>query len=143
MSTVYSVDVRVSAPIRDTEREDRVVRAVEQLFPEADLNVRADRVVGETHALDAFAGRLREQRILDTARTVFRQRSDPEGFHFDLKKQAALHGVVNFSVGNPDELGDVHVDVTVRQPDVDAFVDLLAPATDEEGKPLDDQWPGA
>jgi predicted RNA binding protein with dsRBD fold (UPF0201 family) len=53
-----------------------------------------------------------------------------------LKKQAAFEGVVNFAVGEPDELGEIDVEVRVREPDVESFVDYVAPETDE-GQPVD------
>lgn len=133
---IYSVDVRVVAPVRDTEVSERVADCVRRLFPDAEVRHEAGRVVGETHSLEAFAERLREQEILDTARREFARRADDEGFSFALKKQAALQGVVNFAVGSPDELGDIEVHVTVREPDVERFVDHAAPPT-EEGEPLD------
>jgi predicted RNA binding protein with dsRBD fold (UPF0201 family) len=133
---IYSVDVRVVAPVRDTEVTERVVDAVRELFPDAEVSREAGRVVAETHSLDHFSERLHDQEILDTARREFARRADDEGFSFALKKQAALQGVVNFAVGSPDELGDIEVHVTVREPDVDRFVDHVAPPT-EEGEPLD------
>jgi predicted RNA binding protein with dsRBD fold (UPF0201 family) len=67
---------------------------------------------------------------------VFTQNATESGFSFDLKKQAAFEGIVNFAVGEPDALGDIHVDVQVREPDVESFIDYVAPATDE-GQPVD------
>ncbi|WP_380677367.1 RNA-binding domain-containing protein [Salinigranum sp. GCM10025319] len=135
MTTVYSVDVRIVAPVRDTEIPDRVADAVTNLFPEADVEHEAGRVVAEAHSMEQFSERLHEQEILDTARREFFGRADDDGFSFALKKQAAFKGVVNFSVGNPDELGDVEVHVTVRSPSVEAYVDAVAPPT-EDGKPI-------
>ncbi|GAD51335.1 hypothetical protein MBEHAL_0095 [Halarchaeum acidiphilum MH1-52-1] len=40
-------------------------------------------------------------------------------------------------MGSPAELGDIHVEVTVHEPSVDAFIASLAPET-EEGEPIDD-----
>ncbi|MFB6122605.1 MAG: coaE operon protein [Haloferacaceae archaeon] len=133
---IYSVDVRVVAPVRDTEVTARVADAVCNLFPAADVSEEPGRIVAETHSLDGFSERLHEQEILDTARKEFLRRADDEGFSFSLKKQAAFECVVNFSVGNPDELGDVEVHVTVRDPDVETLIDYVAPPT-EEGRPVD------
>ncbi|MFB6161084.1 MAG: RNA-binding domain-containing protein [Haloferacaceae archaeon] len=133
---IYSVDVRVVAPVRDTEVTDRVIDAVRALFPDAEVTREAGRVVGETHSLDHLSERLHEQEILDTARREFARRADADGFSFALKKQAALQGVVNFAVGDPDELGDVEVHVTVREPDVETYIDHVAPPT-EAGEPID------
>ena len=133
---IYSVDVRIEAPVRDTEVTDRVADAVRNVFPDAELTHEDGMLVAETHTLDAFSDVLHEQEILDTARRVFRRNLTDEGFSFALKKQAAFEGVVNFAVGNPDELGDITVDVRVRDPDPEAFIDYVAPETDE-GQPVD------
>jgi len=133
---IHRIDVRVIAPVRDTEVTDRVVDAVENLFPNAEISQEPGRVVGEAHSMEAFSERLHEQEILDTARREFFARADADGFAFALKKQAAFQGVVNFAVGNPDELGDIEVQVTVHDPDVESVVDHVAPPT-EEGRPID------
>jgi predicted RNA binding protein with dsRBD fold (UPF0201 family) len=132
---IQRIDVRVIAPVRDTEVTDRVVDAVRNLFPNADIGQEPGRIVGETHSMEAFSERLHEQEILDTARREFFRRADDDGFAFALKKQAAFQGVINFAVGNPDELGDIEVQVTVHDPDVEGFVDYVAPPT-EDGKPI-------
>jgi hypothetical protein len=139
---IYSVDVRVVAPVRDTEVVDRVVDAVLNLFPNAAVEREPGRVVAETHSLDAFSERLHDQEILDTARREFERRRSGDGFSFALKKQAAFKGVVNFAVGSPDELGDIEVHVTVDEPSVEAFVDHVAPPT-EDGRPVDVDADGA
>ncbi|MFD1598562.1 RNA-binding domain-containing protein [Halobellus rarus] len=133
---IYRIDARIVAPVRDTEVTDRVEDAVRNLFPNVEFEHRPGELVGETHSLERFSERLHEQEILETARTEFFKRADDEGFSFALKKQAAFKGVINFAVGNPDELGDIHVHVTVNEPDVESYVDHVAPPT-EEGRPVD------
>ena len=136
MTDVYSIDVRIVAPVRDTELEGRVADAVENLFPSVDIEHEPGQVVAETHSMERFSERLHEQEILDSARREFFRRADDEGFSFALKKQAAFKSVVNFSVGNPDELGDIEVQVRVRSPTVEAYIDAIAPET-RDGKPVD------
>ena len=136
MTTVYSIDARIEVPVRDTEVTDRVADAVANLFPNAELDHEPGRLVAETHTLDPFSDRLHEQEILDTARREFTKGAREGGFSFALKKQAAFQGVVNFAVGEPDELGDIEVDVIVREPSVDEYVDHIAPPT-EDGRPID------
>jgi predicted RNA binding protein with dsRBD fold (UPF0201 family) len=133
---IYSVEARIVAPVRDTEVTDRVEDAVRNVFPNVEFRREPGRLVGETHSLDRFSEKLHEQEILDTARREFEKRADEDGFSFALKKQAAFKGVVNFAVGNPDELGDIDVHVTVREPSVEEVVDHVAPPT-EDGKPID------
>ena len=133
---IYSIDVRIEVPVRDTEVTDRVDDAVRNVFPDAEPVHEDGRLVAEAHTLDAFSDVLHEQEILDTARRVFLRNSTDEGFAFSLKKQAAFEGIVNFAVGESDELGEIDVDVRVREPDVEAFIDYVAPETDE-GRPVD------
>jgi predicted RNA binding protein with dsRBD fold (UPF0201 family) len=137
MTDAYSVDVRVTAPVNPTELEDRVADAIRNLFPGVDIETQGSRVVAETHTVESFREQLFEQRILDTARKQFQANQTDSGFSFDLKKQAAFNGTVNFAGGNPDELGDLHVEVTVHEPDVQQFVDYFAPRT-EDGEPLEE-----
>jgi predicted RNA binding protein with dsRBD fold (UPF0201 family) len=117
---------------------DRVADGVGNLFPDAEIRRERGGVVAETHSLEAFSERLREQEILDTARREFHRRADEAGFSFALKKQAAFQGVVNFAVGTPGELGDIEVHVSVREPSVETLVDHVAPPT-EEGVPIDER----
>ena len=136
MTTVYSVDVRIETPVNETEVTDRVIDAVRRLFPEVELSHDREGIVAETHSLERFSDLLHEQEILDTARREFLSAADDDGFRFRLKKQAAFEGLVNFAVGNPDELGDITVTVTVREPSVREYVDHVAPPT-EGGAPVD------
>ena len=131
---VSRVEATIEAPVKETEVTDRVVEAIQTLFPESEIDTRDDRVVAHTYDLGHFRRRLFEQRILDTARDVFLDRAGPRGFSFELKKAAALEDVINFSVGTPDELGAIEVAVTVHDPSVEKYIDVLAPQT-EDGTP--------
>ena len=133
---IYSVDVRITAPVNDTEVTDRVADAIRNLFPEAEIESRPGELVANSHSMEQFSERLHEQAILDAARAAFFADRKGNAFSFDLKKQAAFRGVVNFAVGSESELGDVHVRVTVEEPDVESFVDHVAPPT-EDGTPID------
>ena len=136
MSNVYSVDVEISAPVNDTEVTSRVADAIRNLFPEADPTHREGELVAEVHTMEGFSEELHRAEILDTARSVFFGDLAGDRFAFDLKKQAAFEGRVNFAVGEPAELGDIHVVVTVREPDAEAYIDYVAPPT-EDGTPVD------
>jgi hypothetical protein len=135
---IYSIDVRIEVPVQPTEVTDRTADAVSNVFPNAEFTHEPGQLVAETHTLDPFSDVLHEQEILDTARREFFKHADEDGFSFALKKQAAFQGVVNFAVGNPDELGDIAVDVEVREPDVESIIDAVAPPT-EDGTPVDPQ----
>lgn len=133
---VYRIDVRVRAPVKDTEVPARVADSITNIFPDADLERRESEIVGETHTLSHFSELLHRQEILDTARAQLHAgRQDPY-IEFELKKQAAFQGVINFAVGGPAELGTIDVTIKVTDPDVDSFIDSIAPPT-EDGRPID------
>ena len=127
---IHRIDVQVTTPLNPTEVKARVEDAITNLFPTAEVEERHGELVAEAHSMDRFGERLREQNIVDAARDVLRRGTEGDTVAFDLKKQAAFEGVVNFSVGNPDELGDLHVRVRVEEPDAEAFVDHLAPGSE-------------
>jgi predicted RNA binding protein with dsRBD fold (UPF0201 family) len=136
MSTVYSVDVQVTAPVYDTEVTDRVADAIREIFPNAEVEEGHGELRATTHDLEHLSELLHRQEILDTARGVFFGSLSGDTFSFDLKKQAAFEEVVNFAVGDPDELGEIHVRVRVEEPDAESYIDRVAPPT-EGGQPVD------
>lgn len=132
---IYRIEATITAPVCDTEVTDRVEDAVENLFPNADIERREGELVATTHSLDHFSELLHRQEILDTARNEFFRRGSGSYFSFSLKKQAAFEGVINFAVGSEDELGDIDAEVRVEEPDVETYIDHVAPPT-EEGEPV-------
>jgi len=133
---VYKVDVEITAPVYPTEVTDRVADAVHNLFPEAEIEHREGELAGTAHSMERFSELLHEREILDTARDQFFANRRGDTVSFDLKKQAAFEGLVNFAVGQPDELGELHVRVRVHEPSVEAYVDHVAPRT-EDGRPVE------
>ncbi|HET7323707.1 MAG TPA: RNA-binding domain-containing protein [Halococcus sp.] len=134
---IYRVDIEITAPVYDTEVTDRVVAAIKNLFPAVDIERAPGEVRAESHSLDHFSDLLHRQEILDSARGEFFGNQHGEVFSFELKKQAAFEGVVNFAVGDPSELGDIHVRVRVHEPSVEEYIDHIAPPT-EDGTPITD-----
>ena len=132
---IYSVDIEITAPVKPTEVTDRVEDAISNLFPEAEIESHPGELLATSHSMDHFSERLHEQAILDTARGAFFANQEGNIFSFELKKQAAFDGTINFAVGGESELGDLHVRVTVHEPDVESFVDHIAPPT-EDGRPI-------
>ena len=133
---IYSVDVQITTPVKETEVPERVEDAVENLFPEADIERSPGELLARSHGMEHFSELLHEQAILDTARGAFFGGQEGDTFSFELKKQAAFEGRVNFAVGKPGELGTIHVRVKVDDPSVEAYVDHVAPPT-EDGKPIE------
>ncbi|MFC6719601.1 RNA-binding domain-containing protein [Natrialbaceae archaeon GCM10025810] len=135
-SQIYRVDVEITAPVYDTEVTARVADAVANVFPNAELEESFGEIRGETHSLDHFSELLHRQEILDTARGEFFSKREGNAFSFSLKKQAAFEDRVNFSVGEPGELGEISVRVRVDEPSLEEYVDHVAPPT-EDGRPIE------
>jgi predicted RNA binding protein with dsRBD fold (UPF0201 family) len=133
---IYSIDVEITAPVNETEVTDRVADAISNLFPEAEIESRPGEFRATGHSMEHFSERLHEQAILDTARGAFFGGQAGDSIEFDLKKQAAFQGVINFAVGGDSELGEIHVCVRVEEPSVEAFIDHVAPPT-EDGQPIE------
>ncbi len=138
---IRQITVQITAPVYDTEQVDRVEAAITALFPQADIEHSEGELIGTTHSLTEFATKLREQKILDTAREQLLANRRGSTIAVHLKKQAALQGVVTFAVGEPDELGELAVHIHVEQPDVETYIDYIAPATtgDEPIPELEEQ----
>ncbi|AHF98396.1 hypothetical protein HALLA_05390 [Halostagnicola larsenii XH-48] len=133
---IYRVDIEITAPVYDTEVTARVADAVTNVFPNADLAESLGEIRGEAHSMEQFSELLHRQEILDTARGEFFSSREGQTFSFALKKQAAFENRVNFSVGEPDELGEIAVRVRVDEPTLEEYVDHVAPPT-EDGRPVD------
>ncbi|ELY97896.1 RNA-binding domain-containing protein [Natrialba asiatica] len=136
MTDIYRVAVEITAPIHDTEVTSRVADAVANIFPTADLEESFGEVRGETHSMEHLSELLHRQEILDTARGEFFSTREGETFSFALKKQAAFEDRITFSVGEPDELGEISVRVRVEEPTVEEYIDHIAPPT-EDGRPVE------
>lgn len=138
MSHVYRITVEVTAPLQPTEERARVVDAITNVFPEAEIELTDEVVVATTHVLDRFSELIHRQEILDTARSELFDGAYDDRIEFRLKKQAAFMDRVNFAVGSPNELGEIDVRITLEEPDIESFIDMIAPPT-VDGRPVDEQ----
>lgn len=131
----------VEVEIRPTENPDKVKRAVENIMDPDEIRV--EELAGSLiliaesrglHGLAKLYRLLRQQRILDAARSVLRKSVQGNRIVFHLHKQAALMGKVSFVGGDRESpLGAIRV--TIEHPDPKAVIDWLAPPT-AMGKPL-------
>lgn len=126
------IEVSVYSLIRPTERGELVVSAIEKIFPSLIMDIRGDRIEAYDglESLRTFHSLLREQKILDTARSVMQKGLLGDAIQFRMNKQAALMGKINFP---PEEepLGSIHVQITGGE----KVIDWLAPKT-ENGVPI-------
>jgi predicted RNA binding protein with dsRBD fold (UPF0201 family) len=129
---ILMIEVSLQMLIKGTESASKVASAGENIFPGLSMEVQGSRIHGhgDLGSLTEFHRLLREQRILDTARTVMLQGQIGDAIQFRLSKQAAFMGKVSFP---PEEepLGSIHVLIRGDS----RLIDWLAPKT-VDGKPI-------
>jgi predicted RNA binding protein with dsRBD fold (UPF0201 family) len=127
--------LRVEAEVRPTESREKVEAAVKRIFPTLNLELVGQRLVGgasDVGALSQFHRLLRQQAILDTARSVLLANKRGNATNFMLNKQVAFVGRISFTEGE-SPLGPISV--SLEAPNIDLLIDYLAPKT-REGKPI-------
>ncbi len=131
----------VEAEIRPTEDEEKVKKAVLNFFTPSNIRVeergRRKVLIAEAdrpEALQKLHLKLREQRILDAARSMIMRWSSEDRVVFYLHKQAAFMNHIAFCLPEGESpLGPIKVEIF--ETDVKAVIDWLAPPT-SRGRPL-------
>jgi predicted RNA binding protein with dsRBD fold (UPF0201 family) len=127
--------LRVEAEVRSTEAREKVEAAAKRIFPTLELKQVGDYVAGESvdvGSLSKLHQLLRQQAILDSARSAMLKRKQGGTTRFMLNKQVAFVGRVSFTDGE-SPLGPIVV--TLEAQDIDRLIDYLAPRT-KEGRPI-------
>jgi len=129
------ISVQVEADINPTENEDKVKRAVENMFTNLELEVNPQRqgslLVGKGKGMGALTklqNLLRRERIRDAARGVLYGGLSGKSIVFYLNKQVAYVGHVSFSKPVAESpLGPIRVEIQCDNPR--ELIDWLAPRT--------------
>jgi len=129
------ISVQVEADVNPTENEDKVKRAVENVFNSLELEVKSQRqgslLIGRGKGMDSLTtlyNLLRREKIRDAARRVLYDGLSGKSIAFYLNKQVAYVGHVSFS--NPlgeSPLGPIKVEIHCDDPL--ELIDWLAPRT--------------
>lgn len=134
-----NVSVKISAPVNPTEMQEKVEKAISNFFP-VELNLQGSEIPelsgeGDLESLRTLHLRLREERILDTARKIFLNGIEDNTTKFRLNKQVAYIGKLNFPAGK-ESLGSINVEISAQNlSDLFSVIDWLAPRT-VGGKPV-------
>jgi len=136
-----NVSVKVLAPVNPTEIQDKVEKAILNFFPVEfklqESEIQALSGEGDLESLRRLHLRLREERILDTARKIFLNGIKDDTIRFRLNKQVACIGKLNFPAGE-ESLGSIHVEISAENMgDLLRVIDWLAPQT-IDGKPVEE-----
>ena len=122
--------ITVEAEVHPTEDIEKIKHAILSLFPDCTFTILAGKIVGESHSIDTFAQILKEERIRDTARSVFLSslKKHSDEIIFGINKQVATVGKISFSVENVP-LGNIII--TIKGENLRELIDEIAPDTRE------------
>jgi len=127
--------LRVETDVKPTESQEKVEAAVGKIFPNIALELVGHSLAGESTEVESLSRLhqlLRQQGILDAARSVMFSNKSDNSTKLLLNKQVAFVGRVSFTDGE-SPLGPIVV--TLETPDIELLIDYLAPRT-REGKPI-------
>ncbi|MHC1601575.1 MAG: RNA-binding domain-containing protein [Candidatus Nezhaarchaeales archaeon] len=138
--------IRVEVEVRPTEDEEKVKTAVLNIFTPSRLEIeskgRSKLLIAEAErpeALEKLRLKLRQQQILDAARSMMFRWSSEDRVVFYLHKQAAFMDNVTFCLPKGESpLGPIKIEITGV--DAKSVIDWLAPPT-SKGKPLFEREP--
>lgn len=136
-----NISVKVLAHVNPTEMQDKVEKAISNFFP-VELKLQETEIQalsgdGDLESLRTLHLRLREERILDTARKIFLNGIKDDTTRFRLNKQVACIGKLNFPPLE-ESLGSIHVEISAQNlGDLLKVIDWLAPQT-IDGKPVEE-----
>ena len=130
------VEVNIETEIHPTEDERKVIEAVRNLFPNAEIKIENGKLFAKTTDLSRFRELLRKQKILDTARTeLVKGRQNGEIVVY-LNKQTATVSRINFcdekSILSPLKVTFKPYNIPFKK-----FLDYIAPQT-KNGRPLEE-----
>lgn len=136
-----NISVKVLAHVNPTEMQDKVEKAISNFFP-VELKLQETEIQalygdGDLESLRTLHLRLREERILDTARKILLNGIKDDTTRFRLNKQVACIGKLNFPPVE-ESLGSIHVEISTENiGDLLKVIDWLAPQT-IDGKPVEE-----
>lgn len=130
-----NVEIEIRTKVHPTESEEKVVKAIKNIFPDAEIEIRDDgEVYARAYSLERFRELLRRQRILDTVRSEILKRRDGNEITLYLNKQTATVSRINFC----DEdavLSPIKVTFRLNNIPFSRFLDYIAPET-KDGRPV-------
>ncbi len=128
------VEVEIFTEVHPTEDQQKVVQAIKNFFPDAQIDADNGHLKAVAKDLTTFRNLLRKQKILDTTRTELKENIFDNTVRIYLNKQTATVSKINFTEEDV-VLSPLRIEFRVYGIDMDRFIDYLAPQT-REGKPV-------
>ena len=111
-----SAKIWIKAPVYPTESEEKVRKAVLNIFPDAEIEVKDGEISGKAAGMERFREILRDLRIRDTARHFLLSHIRGDSIEFSISKQAAYVGKISFGGNNP-ALGEISIRIESESPE--------------------------
>ena len=119
--------VSIFVQIYPSEDPEKVMTAVMNIFPDAMLETTEKKIHGFSPNLDRFGERIRQQKILDSARsTMIKGQRGDDKIIINLNKQVAFANKISFTEERTI-LGSIKV--TIEDDDILGLIDRTAPKT--------------
>jgi uncharacterized protein len=119
------VELDVRAKANPTEDENKLLKALENTFPSLDFRKKGGFLAAKScdkSDLSVLKAHIKNQQIRETARSFMLHNIDGDKLRFNLNKQAAFMGSVNF-VDFEIALGAIIV--TIQDEDLEGLVEWL------------------
>ena len=119
----------ISARLQPTEDPGKVEQAIRNIFSEIELETKQGVVSARLEGLEALSGlrgRIAQDRIRDTVKTVFTRWAEGDLLSFGLNRQAAYAGHVSLNLKGEDPMGPIQVRV---EGDVQSLITYLCEKT--------------
>jgi len=119
----------ISARLQPTEDPGKVEQAIRNIFGEIELETKQGVVSARLEGLEALSGlrgRIAQDRIRDTVKTVFTRWAEGDLLSFGLNRQAAYAGHVSLNLKGEDPMGPIQVRV---EGDVQSLITYLCEKT--------------
>jgi predicted RNA binding protein with dsRBD fold (UPF0201 family)/cytidylate kinase len=135
LDTIISkIEVEIETDVYPTEDENKVIQAVKNIFPDAEISIEGNKLYARARDVDKFRDLLRKQKILDTARSEIQKGRRGAEVLVYLNKQTATVSRINFC----DEdltLSPLRVTFKLYNVPFKRFLDYIAPET-KNGRPV-------
>jgi|Deesub1362B_J571_1020462.scaffolds.fasta_scaffold00102_20 predicted RNA binding protein with dsRBD fold (UPF0201 family) len=119
--------VRIRVELKKTEVEEKVRKAILNIFPDAEIKREGDFLIGETRSLETFRELVHRQKIIDTVRSELLRNLRGDSTFLKLRKQVAYVGRLNIT--DEDPLGEIEVEISSDE--IEKLIWWIAPKTED------------
>ncbi len=131
---IEKVEIEIETDIHPTEDPEKVIGAVKNIFPDAEIEIVNGKLKAKAKSLEKFRDLIRRQRILDTVRSEIIKNRRGREVTLLLNKQVATVSKISFTDYDAT-LSPIIVRIRLYRVDFEKFLNYVAPKT-KAGKPV-------